>query len=190
MKQFLLYSLFLLIGHLNTFGFSAPLTDDVKPLDLLKPTLTIKANVYFGREDEEVFPIARTEFYLLDKSLVDILKDSKFKLEFTGQKKHKIQDEDYLSATANAFSSFDEESQLLTLLIQKEIAKHQIYAVKTNFQGKAQIDSVKMGNYFLFGIGKTEDEIFVWHLPVTIKSGENLIELDQNNAETVLSIED
>ena len=47
-----------------------------------------------------------------------------------------------------------------------------------------------MGNFYIFGIGKTEDEIFVWHLVVDIKSCRNVIELDQYNAETVFSADE
>jgi hypothetical protein len=34
---------------------------------------------------------------------------------------------------------------------------------------------------------RPEDEIFVWHFPVSIKLGGNVIEVDQHNAEIVIT---
>ncbi len=191
MKKLLLNCCFLLIiSQLNAFSAAYNQTDDVKPITLLKSSLTIKANFYFGDEDEKALPIAETEFYLLDKSLVNILKDSKFKPEFLDGKQHKPEEKDYLTATAKAFSSEDEESALIALLIKREISKHKRFEVKTNYSGQADLKELKTGNYYLFGIGKTDDEIFVWHFIVNIKSGSNVIVLDQYNAETIFSVED
>ena len=188
MKQLFSYCcLLLLIGQLNVFGSLRFHNDDVNPLILLKSSLTVKANFYFGDEDEETSPIAETEFYLLDKSLINILKDSGFKPEFLDGKEYKLEREDYLTATAAAFSSDDEESVLIAFLIKEKISKHKIFAVKTDSSGQAAVKAIEAGNYYLFGIGKTEDEIFVWHLPIKIKSGRNTIEIDQYNAEVVFS---
>lgn len=189
MKQLLLICcIFLLIGQFNVYGL-VPI-DDVNPLNQLKPTLTIKANVYFGNEDEESFPIARTDFYLLDKSLVNILKDSGFQPEFSDGNQHKIEEEDYFNAIGNAFLSDNEESALIAVLIKEKISKNKSFLLKTDDLGQAKVKAAKEGKYYLFGIGRTEDEIFIWHFPVSIKSGNNIIELDQHNAEIVLSIED
>jgi hypothetical protein len=157
------------------------------PLTLLDPSLTLKANFYFGDEDERTSPIAETEFYLLDESLINILKRSKFKPEFPDGKRHKLKESDYLTAAAKALSSEDEESALIALLIKAEISKHKVLSLKTDYFGQANLKELKMGNYYMFGIGKTEDEIFVWHFVVDIKSCKNVIELDQYNAETIFS---
>ncbi len=191
MKQlFLIYCFILLIGQFNVYGSLPFQTDDVNPLIQLKASLSIKANVYYGDEDEESFQVS-TDFYLLDESLVKILKTAKFKPVFLDRKRHRITDEDYLEATAKAFSSDkDEESQMVSLLIRNEITKHQISTAKTNYLGKGNFKAIKTGNYYLFAIAKTEDEVFVWNLPVEIKSGINSIEIDQYNAETVLSLDE
>lgn len=179
--------LFLLIAQANALGAYLRITDDIKPLSQLKTTFTIQANLYYGDHDEESSPIAETDFYLFNKSLVNILRDSNFKLEFEDKKQSSLQDEDYLTATAKAFASEDEESEIVALLIRKEISKHQLLTLKTNLRGQAKVKSVKAGNYYLFGIGKADDEIFVWHLPVNIKAGGNLIEIDQHNADAVFA---
>lgn len=191
MKSFFLNCyVILLIGQVNVFGLKLCRTDDVNPLTLLNPSVTIKANVYFGSEDEDKLPIAKTDFYLLDKSLVKILKDSGFKPEILDAKQSLLEDEDYLTATAKAFFSEDEESTLVAFSIKREISKHKLFTVKTNRSGQAHVKAIKTGNYYLFGVGKIEDDVFVWHLPVEIKSGGNFIEIDQHNAEVVFSIND
>lgn len=194
MKKLVLYCFFLLIavliGQSNASGSTALRSDDVKPLTLLNPSLTLKANLYSGDEDEKASPVAETEFYLLDKSLIDILKDSNFKPQSADGKQHELKDNDYLTAMANAFSSDDEESALMTLLINREISKHQVFSLKTDYFGRAELKKLKMGNYYIFGIGETEDETFVWHSLVDIKSCANTIELDQYNAEAVFSADD
>lgn len=92
------YCLLILIGQSNAFGSTAFRADDVKPLTLLNPSLTMKANFYFGDEDEMTSPISETGFFLLDESLISILKDSKFKPEFLGEKHYKAKENDYLTA--------------------------------------------------------------------------------------------
>ena len=191
MKKLALYCFLLLItvltGQSNAFGSTALRFDDVKSLTLLNPSLTLKANLYSGEQDEKISPVAETEFYLLDKSLVSILKDSNFKPESANGNQHELKDDDYLTATANAFSSDDEESALMTLLIKKEISKHQVFSLKTDYYGQAKLKRLEMRNYYIFGVGRTEDEIFVWHSLVDIKSCSNVVELDQYNAEAVFS---
>lgn len=183
MKQKLInFFLLILTAQVNIFAAHSYRIDDVNPLDLLKPSLTLQANVYYGDQDEESSPIAETEFYLLDESLVKILKDSSFNLELEGENERSLEDEDYLTAAANAFSSEDEESKLIALLINKAISQHQLFSLKTNFQGEAKIKSIKIGNYYLFGIGQANDEVLIWHFPVSIKLGCNDIEVDQHNA--------
>lgn len=191
-KLLLLFCFFFLIARLDAFG-SVPLQfDDVNPLTLLTPSLTVKANFYFGDEDETAVPLADNEFYLLDKSVIAILKDSGFKPEFLGEKPHKrkLADKDYLTATAKAFSSKDDESALIALLIRAGISEHKLFTVKTDYDGQANIKALKMGRYYLFGIGKTGDETFVWHFAVDVKSCNNRVEIDQYNAETAFFDED
>lgn len=190
MKKLFLYCFLILFGQMNAFGSTAIPLDDVNPLSLLDPSLTLNANFYSGAEDEIKLPVAATEFYLLDESLVNILKESKFKPKFADGKRHRIKESDYLTAAAKALSSEDEESALIALLIRAEIAKHKVLSLKTDYLGQANRKELKTGNYYIFGIGKTEDEIFVWHFVARIKSCKNVIELDQYNAETVFSADD
>ncbi len=191
MKQlFLTYCILLLIGQFNVYGFPLLQIDDVNPLTLLKPSLTVKANFYSGDQDEEASPIRKTDFYLLNKSLVNILKDSGFKLEFEDGEQYKLEEEDYLTATAKAFLSEDDESAVIAFLIRDRISKRKLFAVKTDYLGRADVKALNTGNYYLFGVSKSDGEIFVWHLPIEIKSGGNLVEIDQHNADVVFSLDE
>ncbi len=192
MKKLVLNCFLLLIGQLNAFGSTAFQFDDVNSLTLLNPSLTLKANFYFGDQDETALPIAETEFYLLDESLVTILKESGFKPEFVDRKRHKskLTDKDYLTATAAAFSSEDDESALIALLIKAGISKHKLFTLKTNRSGQANIKELGRGRYYVFGVGKMRDETFVWHFAVDVKSCANRIKIDQYNAEIVFPAED
>ncbi len=153
-KLLLNFCLFLLIGQVNAFSAINYRIDDIKPLALLNSSLNIKANFYFGDEDEKSLPIAETEFYLLDKSLVNILKDSKFQPEFLDGKQHKLEENDYLSATAKAFSFEDEESALIALLIKQEISKHKVVTVQTDYSGQANLKDLRMGNNIFSALEK------------------------------------
>lgn len=113
MKKLFLNCCFLLfIGQANAFDINCCRSDDINPSDLFNPSLTIRANFYHGDEDESKLPLAETEFYLLDKSLIDILKDSNFKPEFPDGKRHKLEESDYL--TASSASRFKTSKSLLS----------------------------------------------------------------------------
>jgi hypothetical protein len=136
MRRTLLHCcLLLLIGQINAFGLEHPRTEAVDPQILLLSSLSIKAEVYFGDEDEVSRPIHNTDFYLLDRSLAGILKDSGFTPETEDGKEQRLEASDYLDAAASAFYSSADESALLAMPIRREIARHQLFAVKTNDSG-------------------------------------------------------
>lgn len=59
------------------------------------------------------------------------------------------------------------------------------YLVKeviTDFDGKATFEGVPSGKYWLLGQTETRAAFTLWNLPIELKSGENKILLDQNNA--------
>lgn len=178
------------IGVIGVDGSPPFQTDDVKPLALTKSNLFIEARLFFGDQDEEVFPV-ESQFYLLDESLVKILKTIDLTLEIPDGESRQLTYEDYLEAAAKALAFPDtEESQAIAYLINQAARRHQIYTVKTSRSGKGNFTKIKRGNYYLFGIGKTDAEVFVWHLPVAIKAGGNSIEIDQSDAAVVFSVDE
>lgn len=68
-------------GRLSVFGAHPIRVDAVNPLARTTASLAITANIYFGDQDEEAFAV-ETDFYLLDQSLIEILKTARFTPEF------------------------------------------------------------------------------------------------------------
>ena len=157
-----------------------------------RDSFAVRAQIYYGDQDEEAVAV-EADFYLLDRSVIEILKAAKFEPIFPDGKKHKITDDDYLAALAEAFSSEgvtdkkkrEEEKATVAALINEALMKHQKYLARTNSDGRGFFKKLVPGKYHLFGIGETGDEIIVWNLPVEIAPGINSIELDQNNSAAV-----
>lgn len=153
-------------------------------------TLTVRANLYFGGEDQDSEPVT-TDFYLLDQSLIAVLKRARFKPVFADGVKRRVRDEDYLEAAAKVLlSQPDDEAALLALLINEQLARHQTAFAYTDGAGRGRFKAIRAGKYYLFGIKKIEDQTVVWHLPILVKPGGNAIELDQHNAAAIFSEDD
>lgn len=151
--------------------------------DSAKSFIMINANIYYGAEDEKAVPV-ETEFYLLDKSAIEILKSANFKPSFTDGKRRKLTDQDYLEATAQAFTAADAESRIVRLLIEDTLSAHKFISIKTDSAGTAYAP-VPIGSYYLFGVSKAEDQTLVWNEAIDVKDGRNNIEADQYNAALV-----
>ena len=65
--------LILLVGQSKASVRSLARLDTVNPLAVRYSSLDLIANIYFGDQYEEAVPV-RSDFYLLDRSLVEILK--------------------------------------------------------------------------------------------------------------------
>lgn len=102
---------------------------------LEKSDFRISAKIYYGNEDEIEIPV-NSEFHLLDKSLIAILKEANFSQVDEGEEcieknKNKIslKDEDYLKALADllfAEQYDEEESGVLNFLFWESVNKHKI----------------------------------------------------------------
>lgn len=160
--------------------------DNVKAFALKSATLTVSANIYYGDGDEDQTPV-NASFYLLRRSAVDVLKNKNFQ-PIDDKGKPLDGESDYLEAFARAVTEPDDESRLLALLIQNAIGENQLTVVKTDRLGSGVSKTVVGGNYYFFGHAQINDEIFVWNLPVKLSAGRNRVEIDQHNAEVVLSV--
>ena len=165
--------------------FRSASTNSAPRLPLRRDSLVVRAGIYYGDQDEETVAV-EANFYLLDASVVEILKAAKFKPEFTDGKKHRATDDDYLAALAAAFASKDDhddaEAEAVLFLIDDALAKRQKSFVRTDWDGRGFFKTLVPGKYYLFGVGATGGEMIVWNLPVEISPGINSIELDQNNS--------
>jgi len=144
-------------------------------------------NYNFGNEDEESEAVEGATFYLLLKSAAEILRSAKFEFETDDLL---TSDESYLEAAANAFLPNNrEDSEFVAALFGAELTKHQKAKIKTDAFRRASLRQIPAGNYYLFGITRSEETVLVWNLHVSIKPSSNVLELDQHNAESVFSIE-
>jgi len=124
-----------------------------------------------------VQPIARQEFYLLDRDLNEIFKEQgEVQAKSLGgvarKRYYELNDLVYPVVNRNEFAS----------LTNDVIPKYVKYRIQTDFQGKAQLKDINPGRYYLYGNSETRGGRAVWNLQVDLKTGENSIVLDQNNA--------
>lgn len=148
-----------------------------------RSNFSISAKIFYGDEDETEIPV-KANFYLLDKSLIEILKEAKFNP--VDENASLITDEIYLEALAKLLTDPEgDEDDLLNFLFWDRVNKHKISSLETDYFGYAKSTQIKSGNYYLFGYAEVDDEIFIWNHPVYL-SGKRIIEIDQNNAEIVL----
>lgn len=158
-------------------------------------TVSIEAALVFKSGD--VKPVARTEFMLLDKNFETILQESDFTSELPEDLKGKISKISPLKAfalLANATekaasysvptSTGKDEFRLALMKATAAVKPHTLYSTTTDFQGKAEFKEVKAGEYYLFGYSNAGATVVVWNLKTEVKSGQNKITLDQNNATT------
>jgi hypothetical protein len=155
-------------------------------------------------ESGDVKPVARTNFFLLDTSFENILKESNFKSNLPkelvdhmsksgqeigektslvsmfaiifGQSKYKDGDNQQQRALRDGYVKAI--SQVI-----KTAESHSTYVGKTDFQGKAQILDVEPGRYYLFGFPTTGEKTPpIWNIGIEVSSGQNSIVLDQDNS--------
>jgi hypothetical protein len=162
-------------------------------------TVSIEAALVYKSGD--VKPVARTEFMLLDKSLEEILKESGFVSSInevvSNNNKGAVQIGNIplvslfgviLQTSEDKDRGVNEEQRKirkdLRTALQTALAgvpKHTVYSTKTDFQGKAEIQNVKPGEYYLFGTTEPGVNARVWNVKTLVKEGQNSVLLDQDN---------
>lgn len=195
---FLIFCLFLFLDALPlNAGAHRRETDDIKTGKMIslfeKANFSISAKIYYGDQYEEEVPV-NAKFYLLDKSVVEILRNARFTPAVENKSvvtsEHNTSDSDkgfYLEALARLLCDpAGDEDELLAFLFWNSLNTSKITAVETDYFGYGKSAAVKSGNYYLFGFTQIEDNIFIWNHPVFL-SGTKEIEIDQNNAAAVLS---
>jgi hypothetical protein len=159
-------------------------------------SLSIEAALVFKSGD--VKPVARTEFFLLNKDFDAILQESNFASELPPNLKEPTSKISRIQAfsmfvrtTKEAERTQDDSAERTKGLDAVELAvakaltatrPHIVYTTTTDFQGKAQFTEVKAGEYYLFGYTKVGKTVVVWNLKTVVKSSQNSVTLDQNNA--------
>lgn len=201
----MIFCLLSAVGEPGVWGSATFGQAPINPPRRQEAFLALRANIYFGDQDEEVVPL-EADFYLLDESLVQILKTAKFEPVDPDDARPdnakpdnarpdgarvRLTDEDYLEAAARALTAEnDEEAEVIVFLIREAMNRHQLSVARTGGFGRGKFRRIKEGKYYLFGVARTEAEVFVWNLPVEVESGINSVEIDQNNAAVIFSPDD
>jgi hypothetical protein len=65
--------------------------------------------------------------------------------------------------------------------VKKSLDAAAISQTSTGFDGKATLENIPGGNYFVFGFYRFGKQTTYWSVPVSIKPGTNKLILDNNN---------
>lgn len=153
-----------------------------------KSTLSIESAIVY--KVGGVQPVARSRFFLLDKSAEDILKSANLKPQsdtmdraLAVARKQGMNPDiiSYLNYLKFAFKSPEDYSEYFAKFYS-EIEKHTIKSDLTDLQGKLQFEEIQPNNYFIFGIAETRSGFAIWDFPIKIEEKKQSIILDQNNA--------
>jgi hypothetical protein len=128
---------------------------------------TVLINAKISTRNGSPQAVRNTRFYLLDKDIETILSDSDLE---------PIEGQTLSSSLALAFA---DQSRYGTFYRQamSALKEHIKYTGSTDATGKAQLGSVKPDSYYLFGVARTGEGFAVWNSPVSVTTGENLMNL-------------
>ncbi len=115
----------------------------------------------------KVTPVEDEKFYLLDKDFESILREANLK----SIENQTLTNSFGLSVLyPDRYGEFNEKAL-------KAINDHVKYDVLTGSSGKAEISNVEPKSYYLFGIHKVGNGFAIWNYPVTIKAGQNKLNI-------------
>lgn len=136
---------------------------------------SVEINAKVSNKKGDVSSVKDEKFYLLDKELGQILQDANLKpinnqnlvnsfgLSVLDPNKHKEFNEKALAA----------------------INDHIKYDTLTDSNGSAKISDVKPDSYYLFGIHKVGNGFAVWSSPVSIKEGQNNLNIQPQRMQEI-----
>ena len=111
--------------------------------------------------------VKNEKFYLLDKDLESILNDADLEA-LEGQS---------LTNSLGLSVLYPERYGDFNRNALNAIRDHIKYSGQTDAAGKAQLGGVEPNGYYLFGVTKAGKGFAVWSSPVTIRTGENILNL-------------
>ncbi len=144
---------------------SVPGSQTSIPADTTKGRVVIDAKV--ASRTGQPQSVRNEKFYLLDKDLDSILSDANLD-PIEGQ------------TLANSFGLAVVYPDRYSDFHRKALAAikdHIKYSGTTDGSGKAQLSNIEPDSYYLFGITKTGGGFALWSNPVTIRTGENILNL-------------
>lgn len=111
--------------------------------------------------------VRNARFYLLDKDVETILSDADVE-PIEGQSM--MASLGMSVADPSRYGSFYQEAL-------RAMKDHIKYTGSTDSAGKAQLGSVKPDSYYLFGVTRAGDGFAIWNSPVSVTTGDNIMNL-------------
>ncbi len=146
--------------------------------------LSIEAGIVYRSGD--VKAVARTLFYLLDDDLGKILKDAGVKFPIVRGANNKPPEALTASDFAGMFGVYakygDHDGETFYADSLAALKLHIVKTVTTDFTGKATLDPVAPGTYYLMAVASTPQSYAMWNMRLELKPGPFAVSLDQNNA--------
>ena len=135
--------------------------------------LQIQAKVQFL--DNKVRPAGFTEFFLVDRKLSEILSAEGIKPPTQdGIQTHA----EYWARSVQRGYQFPG----IAAKIRNALARSSLRRIKTNSLGVGNVDDLSDGNFFIVGASTLGQVGVVWSKPVNLNNGDNVINLDLNDA--------
>jgi hypothetical protein len=133
-------------------------------------TLAIEAAIVYRSGGAQ--PLARADMALFDMSLTNML------IEAGVSSERNLGYPAIFGFMMQFPSQYAAQAQKALPVLQR----HKVIGFSTDFQGRALVNEVKEGSYWIVCYYGTRGGFAVWDLPITIKKGANYIVLDQSNA--------
>ena len=130
-----------------------------------KATVLINAKISTRNGNQQA--VRNTRFYLLDKDLEMVLSDAEIE---------PIEGQTLSTSLAIAIADQGRYGDFYRKAMQA-LRDHIKYAGTTDSNGRAQLGSVKPDSYYLFGVARSGEGFAFWNAPVSVTSGENLMNL-------------
>jgi hypothetical protein len=144
-------------------------------------SLNIEAGLVYRSGDSK--PVARTDYYLLDKSAAAVIREAGVKLSDKTSGTEDNSDRGVMFSLGLNLAYRDVSNNEAYDAAMAALKQHIIKSFTTDFGGKATIDGIPQGDYYVFGFYKSAQGFVIWNIPVTLKPGSNSLTLDQNNAD-------
>jgi hypothetical protein len=154
---------------------------ETKPVT--KGKIDIEAGVVFKSGD--VKPVARNVFYLLKNNAEKVILTQEHLNLFNQD--HVRQFASSKPKTLSQWSMYEAVLYMdgritpnFATAAKKSLESSKIASTTTGFDGKATLEEVDVGDYYLFGYYNASDTAY-WNIPVSVKAGSNKVILGNDN---------
>lgn len=142
----------------------------------IKENSTLSFETGLVSNSGNVVTLARTTFYILDKSLASILMD----IVYSDDKGDKITND--INLVYYRFLSAKHYSLPEYSVAMLSVKPHVVQEISTDFSGKATLKQLPVGKYWLMGFSEIRKNGVLWDVEINLSPGDNSLVLDQNNA--------